>query len=69
MVKDGMAHVLRNPQLYAFFLKAGYVTDTGNGLRRVIREVKETVGKEAEIGEQGNELVVSIPRISHRIQP
>jgi ATP-dependent DNA helicase RecG len=67
MVKDGMAHVLRNPQLYAFFLKARYVTDTGNGLRRVIREVKETVGKEPEIGEQGNEVVVSVPRISYRM--
>ena len=62
MVKDGLAHVLRNPQLYTFFLKAGYVTDTGNGFRRVIRDVKATVGREPEIRVMGNELVVSIPR-------
>ncbi|HID61934.1 MAG TPA: transcriptional regulator [Anaerolineae bacterium] len=63
MVKAGLAHVLRNPQLYTFFLKAGYVTDTGNGFRRVIQDVKATVGREPDIRAMGNELVVSIPRI------
>jgi len=62
MIKAGLAHVLRNPQIYTFFLKAGYVTDTGNGLRRAIRDVKEAVGREPEIRLMGNELVVSIPR-------
>ncbi len=62
MVKAGMAHVLRNPQLYTFFLKAGYVTDTGHGFRRVIRDVKQAVGREPGIRIEGNELVVSIPR-------
>jgi len=62
MVKAGLAHVLRNPHLYTFFLKAGYVTDTGNGFRRVIRDVKKAVGREPQIREEGNELVVSIPR-------
>ncbi len=63
MVKAGLAHVLRNPQLYTFFLKAGYVTDTGNGFRRVVRDVKAAVGREPEIRTEGNELAVSIPRI------
>ncbi|HHH41564.1 MAG TPA: transcriptional regulator, partial [Chloroflexi bacterium] len=62
MVKAGMAHVLRNPQLYTFFLKAGYVTDTGNGFRRVIRDVKQAIGREPDIRIEGNESVVSIPR-------
>lgn len=62
MIKAGLAHVLRNPLLYAFFYKAGYVTDTGNGFRRVIRDVKETVGREPEIRVEGSETAVVIPR-------
>jgi ATP-dependent DNA helicase RecG len=62
MLKAGMAHVLRNPLIYSAFLRAGMVTDTGSGVRRAIQRVKEAVGREPEIVEQGNELVVIIPR-------
>ena len=62
MVKSGLAHVLRNPILYTFFYRAGLVTDTGNGLRRAILLIKDAVGKEPDVREQGNEVVVCIPR-------
>ncbi len=62
MIKDGMAHVLRNPLLYTFFLKAGYVTDTGNGLRRAIQMVKKVTGKEPVLSEEGTEFVVRLFR-------
>ena len=62
MVKSGLAHVLRNPLLYTFFYRAGFVTDTGNGMHRAIEMVEAAVGKEPDVGEQGNEVVVSIPR-------
>ncbi len=62
MVKFGLAHVLRNPLLYTFFYRAGYVTDTGNGLRRVIRLVQEATGQEPLLKEEGNEWVVALPR-------
>ena len=62
MIKSGLAHVLRNPLLYTFFYRAGYVTDTGNGIRRVIQTVREATGKEPLIREEGNELVVILPR-------
>jgi len=62
MVKSGLAHVLRNPLIYTFFYRAGYVTDTGNGIRRAIQMVREATGQEPSIFEEGNELVVSIPR-------
>ncbi|HXF05103.1 MAG TPA: RNA-binding domain-containing protein [Blastocatellia bacterium] len=63
MIRDGLAHVLRNPLLYSFFVRAGFVTDTGNGFRRAMLLVKEATGRELEIREEGNEVVVVIPRI------
>ncbi len=62
MVKSGMAHVLRNPLLYTFFYRAGFVTDTGNGLRRAIQQIKEHTGKEPILLEEGAEFVVQIFR-------
>ncbi|GIX46080.1 MAG: ATP-dependent DNA helicase [Candidatus Tectimicrobiota bacterium] len=62
MIRHGLAHVLRNPLLYAFFLRAGFVTDTGNGFRRAMLLVREAVGREPIIREEGNETVVVIPR-------
>lgn len=61
MIRAGLAHVLRNPLLYTS-LRAGFVTDTGQGLRRAMRLVKEAIGREPEIREEGNETVVVIPR-------
>ncbi len=60
--KSGMAHVLRNAQIYTAFYRAGLVTDTGNGIRRVIRAVEKATGKEPEIRDEGAELVVVLPR-------
>ncbi|MCS6831930.1 MAG: histidine kinase, partial [bacterium] len=54
-VKAGLAHVLRNPNIYTFFRRAGLVTDTGNGVRRAMRLVKEAVGIEPAFYEQGAE--------------
>lgn len=62
MVKSGMAHVLRNPLLYTFLYRAGFVTDTGNGLRRAIQRVKEATGKEPVFSEEETEFVVKIFR-------
>ncbi len=64
MVKSGLAHVLRNPLIYASFYRAGLVTDTGNGVRRVFQLVKKAVGVEPNIYEEGNELAISLPRRS-----
>lgn len=62
MIKAGLAHVLRNPALYSFFVRAGLVTDTGNGFRRAMFLVKEAIGREPDIREEGNETVVVLPR-------
>ncbi len=62
MIKAGLAHVLRNPLLYSFFVRAGFVTDTGNGFRRAMLLVKKAVGREPDIREEGNETVVVLPR-------
>lgn len=62
MIRAGLAHVPRNPLLYSFFVRAGFVTDTGNGFRRAMLEVKKAIGQEPDIREEGNETVVVIPR-------
>ena len=62
MIRAGLAHVLRNPLLYSFFVRAGFVTDTGNGFRRAMLLVREAVGREPDILEEGNETVVILPR-------
>lgn len=62
MVQYGMAHVLRNPLLYTFFYRAGFVTDTGNGLRRAIQLIKDHTGKEPVLLEEEAEFVVKIFR-------
>jgi len=62
MIRAGLAHVLRNPLLCSFFVRAGFVTDTGNGFRRAMLLVREAVGREPDILEEGNETVVILPR-------
>ncbi|MDW8069389.1 MAG: putative DNA binding domain-containing protein [Anaerolineae bacterium] len=62
MIKAGLAHVLRNPLLYSFFVRAGFVTDTGNGFRRAMLLVKEAIGREPDIRQEGMETIVVIPR-------
>ena len=45
--------------------RMGLVTDTGNGVRRVFQLVREAIGEEPSIYEEGNELVVTLPRRQH----
>ena len=62
MIKAGLAHVPRNPLLYSFFVRGGFVTDTGNGFRHAMLLVREAVDRELDILEEGNETVVILPR-------
>jgi len=48
-IKIGGAHVLRNPTIYNLLSKMGLVTDLGSGVMRIIRLVKEHVGKDVEL--------------------
>lgn len=57
-------HVLRNPTIYNIFLKVGLVTDTGSGIPRMIRILREAKGYEPDFRVEANEFVVSIPRPS-----
>jgi ATP-dependent DNA helicase RecG len=61
-IKIGGAHVLRNPAIYNFLLKIGLVTDLGSGVMRIIKLVKEHVGKDVELKETETEFVLTIPR-------
>ncbi|MDL1970145.1 MAG: putative DNA binding domain-containing protein [Candidatus Desulfofervidaceae bacterium] len=61
-IKIGGAHVLRNPTIYNLLLKMGLVTDLGSGVMRIIRLVKEHVGKEVELEETETEFILAIPR-------
>jgi ATP-dependent DNA helicase RecG len=62
-IKVGGAHVLRNPTIYLLFSRLGLVTGLGSGVFRVIQLVREATGREPDIAEQGNELVVALPRV------
>ena len=55
-------HVLRNPAIYNLLLKVGLVTDAGSGIPRMIRLLREAIGREPEFYLQGNEFVVILPR-------
>lgn len=55
-------HVLRNPAVYNILLKIGMVTDAGSGIPRMIRLVREAVGREMEFQLSPGEFTVSIPR-------
>lgn len=55
-------HVLRNPAVYNILLKIGMVTDAGSGIPRMIRLVREAVGREVEFHLSPGEFTVSIPR-------
>ncbi len=61
-IKIGGAHVLRNPTIYNLLSKMGLVTDLGSGVMRIIRLVKEHVGKDVELKETETEFIVVIPR-------
>ena len=64
-IKLGGAHVLRNPMIYLLFSRLGLVTGLGSGVFRVIQLVREATGREPDIAEQENELVVTLPRVAN----
>lgn len=55
-------HVLRNPIIYNFLLRLGYVTDAGSGILRAIARVREATGHEPTWTIEGNEVVVRLLR-------
>jgi ATP-dependent DNA helicase RecG len=55
-------HVVRNPRIYARLSDAGLVTRAGTGVRRIIRLVKEAVGRDVEISISEFEVLLTIPR-------
>ena len=61
-IRLGGAHVLRNPMIYLLFSRLGLVTGLGSGVYRVIQLVREAMGREPDIIETDNELVVTLPR-------
>lgn len=54
--------VVRNPRIYAPLSDAGLVTRAGTGIRRIIRLVKETTGKDIDIIIREFEVLLTIPR-------
>jgi len=61
-IKIGGAHVLRNPTIYNLLSKMGLVTDLGSGVMRIIRLIKEHVGKDVDLEETETEFILTIPR-------
>ena len=55
-------HVLRNPTIYNFLLRMGFVTDAGSGFPRLIAQVRAMTGKPPSWKLEGNEFVVAFPR-------
>lgn len=56
------AHIVRNPRIYARLSDAGLVTRAGTGVRRIIRLVKEAIGRDIEITIREFEVLLTIPR-------
>ncbi len=55
-------HALRNPMIYSALLRIGLVTDAGSGVPRIIRLTRQATGREPAYSQQGNELVLTLPR-------
>lgn len=55
-------HVVRNPRIYARLSDAGLVTRAGTGVRRIVRLVREAVGRDIEISITEFEVLLAIPR-------
>jgi ATP-dependent DNA helicase RecG len=56
------AHVMRNPRIYARLSDVGLVTRAGTGVRRIVRLVKEAIGRDIEIVIREFEVLLTIPR-------
>ena len=55
-------HVVRNPRIYTRLSDAGLVTRAGTGIRRMVRLVKESTGRDIEISLRDFEVLLTIPR-------
>lgn len=62
-MKIGGCHVLRNPTLYNLLYKIGMVTDTGSGVYRMLKTMKEKLDKEIKLDAKETEFILSIPRM------
>lgn len=63
-MRVGGSHVLRNPTIYNMLIKFKMVTDLGSGVRRIIKLVKEHIGKDVLLIPTSNEFILTIPRTS-----
>jgi predicted HTH transcriptional regulator len=54
--------MLRNAVIYNMFLRVGLVTDAGSGIQRIIRLVRNAIGREPQFRLEGHEFVVALPR-------
>ncbi|MBU4444255.1 putative DNA binding domain-containing protein [bacterium] len=61
-MKIAGCHVLRNPTLYNLLYKIGMVTDTGSGVYRMIKTIKEKLNREIKLNTTETEFILSIPR-------
>lgn len=55
------SHVPRNPTLYNLLYKIGMVTDTGSGVFRMIKTMKEAVNRDIGLQLTETEFIVTIP--------
>ncbi len=55
-------HVVRNPRIYARLSDAGLTTRAGTGIRRIIRLVREAVGRDVDLVLRDYEVLLVIPR-------
>ena len=62
-IRLGAVHVLRNPILYTLFSRLGLVTGIGTGIYRTIQQVRKFAKKDPLIFFEGNEFIISLPRI------
>jgi ATP-dependent DNA helicase RecG len=62
-IRLGAAHVTRNPIIYTLFSRLGMVTGIGTGIYRAIQQAHKFAHKDPELYLEGNEFVVSLPRI------
>ncbi|MBI4651313.1 hypothetical protein HY745_08540, partial [Candidatus Desantisbacteria bacterium] len=56
------SHVLRNPTIYNLLIKMKMVTDMGSGVKRIIKTVKESLGKDVSFELTSSEFILTIPR-------
>lgn len=63
-MRVGGSHVLRNPTIYNMLIKFKMVTDLGSGVRRIIKLVKDHLGKDVLLTPTTNEFILTIPRAS-----